>query len=196
MRKFISIVTVVVVLLGAYFGLMFGCVAKTNSILTEGRRVTRAELAVELSEVQADHERTIARAKLADADLTRQEARNAEIKAAIAEIASGGVNMALSGSATAGGAIGLGLLGAVAAGLGVALRKAKQQKTVGGVVVQALDVLRRNPQTQLAFEAALKNVLAKASLSKADYDRAIVQLKASAEPLKETPASVPKTLQT
>ena len=161
-------------------GIAVGCTPRTDSILTPGEQVTRAELAVEVESVEASHERAMLKAKKAEADIMRQEIRNAEIKSIAAEIASGGISMALSGGATAGGAVGLGLFGAAAAGLGVALRKAKQNEAVGGVVVQAVESLRQNPETKKNFEDALKAVLAKASLSEADYNKAIALLKEKA----------------
>jgi len=158
-----------------------GCTPKTDSLLVPGERVTRPQLAVEMESIEVSHERMMVKAKKAEADIARQEVRNAEIKSVAAEIASGGISMALSGGATAGGAIGLGLFGAAASGLGIALRKAKKSEAVGGVVVQTVETLRKNPETKKSFDAALKAVLAKASLSEADYSKAIKLLKEKAD---------------
>ena len=166
----VAVVAVLVVLL------VVGCTPTTASLLTEGKEVTRPQFQSEVKQIVAEQAVMQGRIADGDAELDAQEARNKEALQAALDIAGSAVRLIVTGEATAASAVGLGIMGGLAGLWTVARRRANNGDAVGGVVVQAVDVLRENPETQQALEAALKNILAKTGMSAADYSKAIAML--------------------
>ena len=161
--------------------LVIGCTPTTGSLLTAGKDVNRKEFQAEVKLIVADQKAMQERIVEGDADLDAQEARNAEAWQTALDVAGSAVNFAITGQATAASVGGLAIMGVFAGLWTAARRKAKNGDAVGGVVVQAVDGIRANPDMQKAFEAALKDALMKSGLSEAEYNKAIAKLKAENE---------------
>ena len=169
---------VAAVALGAL--LWVGCTPTTASLLTEGKEVTRPQFQGEVKQIVAEQAAMQERIAGGDAELDAEEARNAEALQTALDVAGSAVNTVLTGKATATGMVGLGIIGGLTGLWTAARRKAKNGDKVGGIVVQAVDLMRKNPEMQKALEDALKIVLVKSGMSEAEYTAAIAKLKAEA----------------
>ena len=160
--------------------LWVGCTPTTSSLLVENKDVTRVEFKAEVGKIVAEQKAMEAKIEAGDTDLDAQEARNAEALQTALDVAGSAVNTVLTGKATATGMVGLGIMGGLTGLWTAARRKAKNGDKVGGIVVQAVDIMRKNPEMQKALEDALKIVLVKSGMSEAEYTAAIAKLKAEA----------------